>query len=177
MEDETLAGAEKNCARQRRVIVFVDESGLSERPTRVRTWAPRGQTPVLQCRFTWKQLSVIAGISFYRFYFRLFPGAIKGPQRIEFLKALKAQIRHKLLIIWNGLPVHKSRLVRDYVESLNGAMQLEVLPAYAPELNPVEYIWGHLKHRELGNFCPADFSQLSHYAAASCAPCSVARHW
>lgn len=130
----------------------------------MRTWAPVGQTPVLQYSFTWKQLSVIAGISFHRFYFRLFPGAIKAPQMVEFLKALKRQIRRKLLIIWDGLPVHKSRVVRQYVESLNGAIQLEVMPAYAPELNPVEYIWGHLKHRELGNFCPTHLGQLRNYA-------------
>ncbi len=56
-------------------------------------------------------------------------------------------------MIWDGLPAHRSHLVRDYVESLEGAIQLEYLPAYAPELNPTEYIWGHLKHHELGNFC------------------------
>jgi len=52
----------------------------------VKTWAPKGQTPVLQYHFNWHQLSVIAGITFRRFYFRLFPGAIKGPQVIEFLQ-------------------------------------------------------------------------------------------
>ena len=85
-----------------RIIVFIDESGLSERPARVKTWAPKGQTPVLQYHFNWHQLSVIAGISSRRFYFRLFPGAIKGPQVIEFLHALGQQIRQKLLVIWDG---------------------------------------------------------------------------
>ena len=85
---------------------------------------------------------MIAGISYWRFYFRLFPGSIKGPQIVEFLKALKAQIKRKLLIVWDGLGVHKSKLVREYVESLKGHVQIEFLPAYAPELNPTEYIWG-----------------------------------
>jgi transposase len=57
----------KIAARQGRIIVFIDESGLSERPCRARTWAPRGETPILQYSFSWKQLSVIAGISFWRF--------------------------------------------------------------------------------------------------------------
>lgn len=61
MEEEALAWGKKNAAIQGRTIVFVDESGLSERPTRVRTWAPRGQTPVLQYHFNWHQLSVMAG--------------------------------------------------------------------------------------------------------------------
>jgi DDE superfamily endonuclease len=69
--------------------VFVDESGLSERPTRVRTWAPKGQTPVFQYSFNWKQLSAMAGVTWWQLYFRLFPGSIGGPQVVEFLKALR----------------------------------------------------------------------------------------
>src|SRR6267142_1429477 len=111
VEEEALAGAKKNARRQGRTIVFVDESGLSERPTRVRTWAPKGQTPVLQYSFNWKQLSLIAGVSLWRFYFRFFDGAIKSAQIVEYLKALKATIGGKLLIIWDGLPAHRSRIV------------------------------------------------------------------
>lgn len=146
------------------MIVFVDESGLSERPTRVRTWAPKGETPVLQYHFNWKQLSAIAGITFYRFYFRLFPGATKGAQLVEFLQALHQTIRHKLLVIWDGLPAHRSRLVRAFIDSLKGTIQLEQLPGYAPELNPVEYIWGYLKQHALANFCAHDFAQLTDVA-------------
>ncbi len=162
LEARALAGIKKNARKQGRVIVFIDESGLSERPTQVRSSAPRGQTPVLQYHFNWHQLSAIAGITFQRFYFRLFPGAIKGPQLVEFLHALGQQIRQKALVIWDGLPAHRSQLVRDYVESLKGAIQLEYLPAYAPELNPTEYIWGHLKQHELGNFCARTFGELTH---------------
>ena len=89
LESQEVAGAKKIAARQGRVIVFIDESGLSERPCRARTWAPKGETPVLQYRFSWKQLSVTAGISYWRFYFRLFNGSIKSPQIVEFLKALQ----------------------------------------------------------------------------------------
>lgn len=115
---------------------------------------------MLQFHFNWHQLSVIAGITFTRFYFRLFPGAIKGPQIIEFLNALGRQIRRPLLVIWDGLPAHRSALVRDYLESLKGAVQIEQLPGYAPELNPTEYIWGHLKHHELANLCAQSFGEL-----------------
>lgn len=85
---------------------------------------------------------MIVEVTWRRSYFRLFPGAIKGPQVIEFLRALQRQLRRPLLVIWDGLVAHRLRLVRDYVESQHGALQLERLPAYAPELNPVEYIWG-----------------------------------
>ena len=75
MESQEVARTKKIAARQGRVIVFIDESGLSERPSRARTWAPKGETPVLQYSFSWKQLSVIAGLSYWRFYFRMFNGS------------------------------------------------------------------------------------------------------
>lgn len=156
-----MAAAKKSAARQGRVIVFVDESGLSERPCRARTWAPRGETPVLQHRFSWHALSAIAGVTYWNFYFRLFPGSIKSQQIIEFLDALKRQINKPLLIVWDGLAAHRSRLVREYVDRFDGAIQLERLPAYAPELNPVEYVWAYLKNHALPNFCARDFAELT----------------
>lgn len=160
-----MAGDKKIAARQGRIIVFIDESGLSERPCRARTWAPRGQTPVLQYSFSWKQLSVIAGVSFWSFYFRFFPGAIKSPQVVEFLKVLQRTIGKKLLIVWDRLQAHRSRLVKAHLDTLNGRIALEYLPAYAPELNPVEYIWGYLKHHAMPNFCARDLGDLQHRAS------------
>lgn len=140
--------------------MFIDESGRSERPTRVRTWAPKGQTPIVQFHFNWKQLSMIAGLTLHCCYFRLFPGTIKSAQIVTFLKALRRQWRQRLLIIWDGLQAHRSRLVRDYVDSTRGHLQLAFLPPYAPELNPVEYLWAWLKRHALANFCPANLNVL-----------------
>jgi len=122
---------------------------------------------VLQFHFNWKTLSAIAGITWWSFYFRLFPGSIKAPQVVEFLKHLLRHIPRKLLVIWDGLPSHRSLMVRDFVAEQNGRLQLERLPAYAPELNPVEYIWGYWKQHELPNFCPKDYSELSYHARAA----------
>ena len=118
---------------------------------------------MLQYSFNWKQLSVIAGISYWQFYFRLFPGSIKAAQIIEFLKALKAQIKRKLLIIWDGLGVHKSGLVREFIESLNGHIQMEFLPAYAPELNPEEQCNAVVK-RAMANALPESVADLHRLA-------------
>jgi transposase len=65
---------------------------------------------------------------------------------------------------WDRLPGHRSRLVQDYIASLQGWISTAYLPPYAPELNPVEYLWSHWKQHELPNFCPQTFLQLSHYA-------------
>lgn len=144
--------------------MFIDESGLSERPTVARTWARKGHTPVIQYHFNWHQLSAIAGLTFWNFYFRLIPGAINGEQVVDFLKALCVQIKRPLLIIWDRLQAHRSRLVKQFVESRNGALQLEFLPGYAPELNPVEAIWCHLKPHEMANFLAEDFAHLNQFA-------------
>jgi transposase len=70
----------------------------------------------------------------------------------------------KLLIVWDGLPAHRSRLVWEFVRQQKGRLWLEFLPAYAPELNPVEYLWSYWKQYELPNYCPQNFGQLSSHA-------------
>ena len=114
------------------MIVFIDESGLSERPTRVSTWAPKGCTPVIQFHFNWKHVSAIAGMTRANFMFRLHDGSIKSAQVVEFLKALRAQIRRKLLIVWDGAAQHKSRIVREYLDSTRGAAQMGAVPHTRP---------------------------------------------
>ena len=110
---------------------------MSERPRRVRPWAPQGETPVLQYSFTWNQLSAVAGVAFCKFYFKLVKGAVRASEIVAFLKNLRRHLApRKLLIIWDRRQAHRSHLVRDYVESEGGGIKLEFLPAYAPELNP-----------------------------------------
>jgi transposase len=106
----------------------------------------------------------VAGLTAWNFYFRLYPGAVKSPQVVDFLTALVRHIRQPLILVWDRLPAHRSGMVRDYLSSLQGRIQVEYLPSYAPELNPVEYIWAHWKQHELPNVCPKDFWQLSEAA-------------
>ncbi len=75
-----------------------------------------------------------------------------------------------LLVAWDGLPAHRSRLVRDYLANLDGWIQVEYLPPYAPELNPVEYIWAYWKQHELLNVCPKDFWSLGQEARRTLGP-------
>ena len=114
--------------------------------------------------FNWKTLSVIGGISLKSIYFKIHEESIKSAQVIEFLAHLQTHIKGKLLIIWDGLPAHRSKEVKEYLKTTNGRIWLERLPAYAPELNPVEYLWGHLKNTDLANYSPEDLNELSHVA-------------
>jgi transposase len=167
VETGAVAGNKKKAHRQRRLIVFVDESGLSTRPTRVRTWAPRGQTPLLQETFNWKSLSIIGGLVLLRFYFQIHAGSIKGPQVVQFLQQLQRHISSKLLILWDGASIHRSAVVRNYLASTRGRIAVERLPAYAPELNPVEYMWAHLKTHEIANLVAKHAWELSFEATAA----------
>ena len=162
-----MAGIKKKARQQRRTIVFIDESGLSTRPTRARTWAPRGQTPVLHETFNWKSLSIIGGLALWRFYFQIHAGSIKSLQVVEFLRHLQRHIPGKILVIWDGAPIHRSVLVKNYVASTKGRLMVERLPAYAPELNPVEYMWGHLKTHEIANLIATQAWELSFEATAA----------
>lgn len=142
------------------MIVFIDESGISERPTRVRTWALKGQTPVIQFHFNWNHISVIAGLSQNQCVFRLYDGSVKKEQAVEFLKALKAHLKQPLLILWDGAKPHRSTMVRDYLDSIDGHIQMAFLPPYSPDLNPVEYLWAWLKRHALANYCPDTLDEL-----------------
>jgi transposase len=111
---------------------------------------------VLQYHFNWKMLSATAGITWWNFYFRLYPTTIRAPQVVDFLGHLLRHLPGKLLVVWDGLPAHRARLVTEFIRAQRGRLALEWLPGYAPELNPVEYIWGYWKHHELPNlFHPA----------------------
>jgi transposase len=83
-------------------------------------------------------------MTWWNFYFRLYPGTIRGPQAVDFLRRLLRQLPGRLLVIWDGLAVHRSRPVREFVGAHAERLELERLPAHAPELNPVEYLWGYL---------------------------------
>ncbi len=151
----------KKAQTEGRTLVFIDESGLSQKPHRCRSWAPRGPTPVLAFNFNGQRLSVAAGLTLRNFYFRLDPGAISQAEVIDFLKALVRHIDQPLLIVWDRLPAHRSRLVREFIELSKGHIVTEYLPPYAPELNPVQYFWAYWKQHELPNVCPKDYRELS----------------
>ena len=150
--------------KERRTIVFVDESGLTQKPAAKSTWAPEGQTPVLELNFNWKKLSVIGGITIKSLYFQLHEDSVKAPEVVAFLGHLQQHIPGKLLVIWDGLPAHRAKVVADYLASTKDRVWVERLPGYAPELNPIEYLWGYAKGNDLANFAPKELWELSRAA-------------
>lgn len=79
--------------------------------------------------------------------------SINGLLATRFLRHLQKTIDERLLVIWDGSPIHRSRVVKALLEEARGAIWLERLPGYAPDLNPDECVWRHLKHVQMANLC------------------------
>ena len=138
------------------------KSEVFRRPESGIVAAPRGEGVGVQL-----QLGQAVGVgraTLRNFYFRLYPGAVGELEVIDFLKALVRHIDGPLLIVWDRLPAHRSRLVREFIQLFEDHIATEYLPPYAPELNPVEYIWAYWKQHELPNVCPKDYWELDERA-------------
>jgi transposase len=148
--------------RERRVLVFVDESGFYLLPGVVKSYAPRGLTPVLAERATRDHLSVMGGMTPEgKVYTLARQQSLNGTHSVEFLAHLLRVAGRRLLVIWDGSPIHRRAEVKDFVATTRGAVWLEALPGYAPDLNPWdEGGWNHLKHVELGNVVCLDLEEL-----------------
>ncbi len=162
-----LAGTKKKARRRKAWILFQDESGVSQRPSIRRTWAPKGKTPILIHAFNWSKLSVCAAIGYRwdgsrsRVFFQTREGSYNSQSLIAFLEDLKRDLRgQKAILVWDGLPAHKSRAMKEYLLREQHWLTVERLPGYAPDLNPVEMLWGNIKGQELANRCAEDLAEL-----------------
>lgn len=146
--------------------MFQDESGISQRPFCCRTWAPKGETPVLIHAFNWEKMSVTAALAFRwdgrrsHLFFQMKPDSYNTESLIAFLHDLRRELRGKrCILIWDGLMAHRSRAMKTYLAGQQDWLTVEKLPGYAPELNPVESLWSNIKRQELANRCATDLSE------------------
>jgi transposase len=154
----------RRAARERRTLVFVDESGFYLLPGVVKTYGPIGQTPVIHKVLTRDHLSVMAGVTPQgKLYTLVRQEALTSSHSVEFLKHLLRQADRRLLVVWDGSPIHKWGDVPNYLsEGASRYIHLEVLPGYAPDLSPWDEggCWHHLKHVELANLSCMDLDEL-----------------
>jgi transposase len=144
--------------------VWVDEAGFYLLAGVVRSYAPRGQTPVLHVPLTRDHLAVISGITAQgQLLTRMQARAFKGPDVVRFLQHLRCHLGERLVVIWDGVPIHRDKAVRAFLANgAAAAIHLEQLPGYAPDLNPDEGVWNYLKYVELRNVCCHDVEELRH---------------
>jgi transposase len=160
--DEVWPELQRRARLERRVLVFEDESGFYLLPGLVRTYAPEGLTPVLREKQTRDHLSVMGGMTPQgKLYTLVRQQSLNGLHSIEFLLHLGRVAGERLLVIWDGSPIHRRAEVNDFVSETRGKVRLEALPGYAPDLNPWdEGGWHHLKDVEMRNLVCRDLEEL-----------------
>jgi transposase len=145
-------------------IFFGEEAGVRSDSHSGRTWAPRGNTPVVKvtgARFGFNMISAVSPKGQLRFM--VVAGKVAAKQFCEFLRRLVFRARRPMFLILDGHPVHRSAKVRRLVQSLDGKLQLFFLPPYSPELNPDEWVWNDLKNNGVGRMSITGPEHLKHH--------------
>jgi transposase len=164
METIRMAPGKKNAARLAAHLVFIDESGFLLIPSVRKTWSPIGQTPILHHRHRHERISAISGIAVSpkRFrctlYCQLYEDNIQGEEVAVFLRHLLRQIPGHLIVLLDNGATHRGDAVKELL-SRTPRLHLESFPPYAPELNPDEGVWNHLK-KTLANGRPDTQAEL-----------------
>lgn len=162
-----MAPHKKGARRLGAHIVFIDESGFQLTPCVRKTWGRRGNTPVIRHRQRREKVSAISGLSVspkrrhMGLYWRLHKTNIKHPEVCEFLSHLLRHLRGHVIVVWDNLNTHRGKPIRELCRRFP-RLHLERLPPYAPELNPDEGIWDHLKDA-LANGRPDDVDELAEH--------------
>jgi hypothetical protein len=153
-----VAADQKRARAKSAWLVFFDESGISLIPPMRRTWSQRGTTPILRHRMAWKRASMAAALGYQpdatkaRLCFHLQANSYDTDSLIGVLDQLKGfYAGQRVVLLWDGLSAHWSYKMRAHLDIQRHWLTVERLPAYAPELNPVEYLWANLKGVELAN--------------------------
>ncbi len=133
--------------RRRAKIFFLDEAGVRSDPVLGRTWAPRGQTPTVATSGQRQAVNAISAVNARgEFWYEVFTGRFNAPAFIIFLRHFLRGRRYPVMLVVDGHPSHRAKVVAQFVHALRGRLELHFLPGYAPELNPDEFVWNHLKH-------------------------------
>lgn len=145
-------------------MVFLDESGFLLIPPVVRTWAPLGRTPVLRHSYRRERLSVIGGLSVspegkrLGLYFQIYPWNVTAVEIVQYFAELLRHLRGPVIALLDGCSIHRDGKVVEFCRR-HRRLHLERFPAYAPELNPEEYVWTQSK-RKVSNTCPQNREEL-----------------
>jgi transposase len=144
--NETYPAILRQAKRDKAEIYFWDESGFRADAVHGRTWGKKGQTPVVAAPGQRQSISAASAVnSKGGFWFATYSGGLNGDLFVSLLRRMMQGRRRAVHLVLDGLPAHKTRAVRDYVDGLKGKLTLHFLPGYAPELNPDELVWSYAK--------------------------------
>ena len=127
-------------------IFFLDEAGVRSDSVLGRTWAPKGQTPEVATSGRRQAVNAISAVNALgEFWYKVYTERLTKATFLRFLKEFLRGRRAPVILVVDGHPAHRARLIAEYVQSLRGRLEIHFLPGYAPELNPDEFVWNHLK--------------------------------
>ena len=142
-------------------ILFQDESGVQSRPNVRRTWSKRGKRPRMMARENRDRISITSAVTpDGNLYFMIKDGSMNSNDMVKFMEQLLSEINGFLYMFWDNITIHRSRTVKDFLETHNDRLISRRMSAYSFELNPDEFVWNALKYQELSNFCPASMDEL-----------------
>lgn len=153
---ETYPAIARQAKAQGAEVFFWDESGFRADTVHGKTWAVRGQTPVVHRPGQRQSISAASAVNANgAFWFCTYEGALNAEGFVELLQKMMRYRKKPVHLVLDSLPAHKKALVRDYVSSTKGKLTLHFLPGYAPDLNPDDLVWSHVKRTgtELGAHC------------------------
>lgn len=143
---ETYPEIARQVRTERAEVFFWDESGFRADTVHGKTWDVRGQTPVVHRPGQRQSISAASAVNANgAFWFCTYEGGLNGDLFIELLQQLMHDRVKPVHLVLDGLPAHKTALVKKYVESTKGRLTFHFLPGYAPDLNPDELVWSHVK--------------------------------
>jgi len=145
-EKEIYPAIVRRAKREKAEIYFWDESGFRADAVQGRTWSAKGATPVVQVPGQRQGISAASAVnSKGGFWFITYKGGLNGELFVALLRKMMKGRRKPIHLVLDGLPAHKTKAVRAYVDSLQGKLTLHFLPGYAPDLNPDELVWSYAK--------------------------------
>lgn len=145
--------------------MFLDESGYLLQPLRRRVWAPKGHTPIQRAWDRHDRITALAAVTRAPWaarlglYYELLDHNARTAEFVRFLREVHAHLRRPLILVCDRLSAHRSA-VRQLSEEGAQWLKVEWLPAYAPEIDPVEDVWNQSKYGDLANVIPNDINQL-----------------
>ena len=146
--DEDYPRLRARARRRGAKIFFLDEAGVRSDPVLGRTWAPKGKTPEVKTSGQRQSVNAISAVNARGgFWFKVYTQRLNKECFRGFLKDFLRGRKYPVLLIVDGHPAHRARIVAEYVRSLRGRLEIHFLPGYAPELNPDEFVWNHLKRQ------------------------------
>jgi transposase len=145
---EEYPGLRIRAKRRKAEIFFLDEAGVRSDQVLGRTWGEKGKTPEVSTSGQRQSINAISAINARgAFWYEVYSGRFNATRfKDEFLKSFMRGRKRPVFLVVDGHPSHRAKMIADYVKQLKGRLELHFLPGYAPELNPDEFVWNHLKH-------------------------------